>query len=272
MMEEPQIPKAFSRLNALSNTSNKDKPPMPSAQKKLFGCPVCGFRVEGREEACPRCGTAYNKTTMFECPFCGELVSHLANSCPSCHITYDDFYSTSNAKGKEESIDKLLMDIIEMESSQIKAEPKKFSCHNCSWMLDGTEEKCPKCGASLVDDSAFICPVCGAAVTESQTKCPECGANFVSEEGEAAPPEEPAPRPPPQEPVIESAPLMTFPEPMEFQEEPVEAPPIVEPTQEPPTEPSETAPQVKKTRTRKLKAKPKTGATGGTQQKKKSAT
>jgi hypothetical protein len=55
---------------------------------------------------------------------------------------------------------------------------------------------------------------------------------------------------------------------MEFQEEPVEAPPIVEQLQEPSTAPSETAPQVKKARTRKLKAKPKTGATGGAQQKK----
>jgi rubrerythrin len=245
---------------------------MPSQEKKLFGCPVCGFRVEGREEACPRCGTAYNKTTMFECPFCSELVSHLASSCPSCHIKYDDFHSATNAKASEESIDRLLMEIIEMESNQVKAEPKKFSCHNCSWMLDGTEEKCPKCGASLVDEAAFICPVCGAAVTESQTKCPDCGANFVDEEGETAPTEEPAPRPPPREPVIESAPITTFPEPMEFQEEPTDVEPVAEPPQEGLQTPAETAPPVKKTRTRKLKAKPKTGAAGGAQQKKKPAT
>jgi uncharacterized Zn finger protein (UPF0148 family) len=139
-------------------------------------------------------------------------------------------------------------------------------------MLDGTEEKCPKCGASLVDEASFICPVCGAAVTESQTKCPDCGANFVGEEGEQAPPEEPAPRPPPSKPAIESAHTITFPEPMEFQEEPAEVTPVVETPQEVLQTPAETAPQVKKARTRKLKAKPRTGAAGGAQQKKKPAT
>jgi hypothetical protein len=59
---------------------------------------------------------------------------------------------------------------------------------------------------------------------------------------------------------------------MEFQEESTDVKPVAEPPQEVLQTPAETAPSAKKMRTRKLKAKPKTGVAGGAQQKKKPAT
>jgi len=155
---------------------------MASESKKLFGCPVCGFRVTGKEDACPRCGSKYDENTRFECPFCGEHVQQTATSCPSCHVTYVDFIEKAGAKATDQSIDELLMQIIEMEARQVKKEAKKLSCPKCSWLLDGSEDRCPKCGADFSSDLSYQCPVCGATVLEESATCKECGANFVDEQ------------------------------------------------------------------------------------------
>jgi len=159
---------------------------MAPESKKLFGCPVCGFRVTGKEEECPRCGSKYDKNTRFECPFCGEHVQQTATSCPSCHVTYVDFIEKVGAKANEQSIDELLMQIIEMEAHQVKQEAKKLGCPKCSWLLDGSEDRCPKCGADFSSDLSYQCPVCGATVLEDSATCKECGANFINEQQKAS--------------------------------------------------------------------------------------
>ena len=89
-------------------------------RKNLFGCPVCGFRVTGSEDVCPRCGTRYGKGTKFECPFCGEHVNPSSPVCPACHVSYDEFHQRTDKKDSEESIDSLLTEIISLESEQVK--------------------------------------------------------------------------------------------------------------------------------------------------------
>ncbi len=148
--------------------------------KKLFGCPTCGFRVTGREEACPRCSVRYGKNTLFECPFCGEHVDPTSVSCPSCHVAYREFYSKSDSRNTDESIDILLTEIIAIESQQVREEDKKLSCPSCSWMLDGTEARCPKCGATFDDNVSYQCPICAALVAAEALKCDECGSDFAS--------------------------------------------------------------------------------------------
>ena len=153
---------------------------MSSDVKELFGCPFCGYRVSTTEASCPRCGSKFTDDTMFECPFCGDMVSPGSKKCPSCHVDFAEFLSKSQKKMSHVSMDKLLMDIINLESSQIKQEQRKiFSCPNCSWMLDGTEDKCPRCGTDFAEDSAFQCPICGAFVDPDASKCVECGAVFA---------------------------------------------------------------------------------------------
>jgi hypothetical protein len=63
----------------------------------------------------------------------------------------------------------------------VKHEPKKFSCPDCSWLLDGSEGKCPKCGKDLSDEFALQCPICGASVSSDSSSCAECGAKFDDE-------------------------------------------------------------------------------------------
>lgn len=148
----------------------------------MFGCPVCGFRVDPDQKVCSRCGNEFSDSTKFECPFCGELVPQGVKQCPSCHVDYLDFKERAETVGGEDSIDSLLLDIIKLESSSVKEEEKKFSCPQCSWMLEGTETKCPKCGKSFEEDVSFQCPVCGAAVGADDSKCQECGAAFTEDE------------------------------------------------------------------------------------------
>lgn len=157
---------------------------MARNKDKMFGCPACGYRVSSGEEACPRCGNAFNKETRFECPFCGELVEGGAKSCQACHVNYGEFKEKTEARGGDDSIDSLLVEIIKLESMSIKQDDKRFSCPKCAWMLDGSEEKCPKCGESFSSDVSFQCPICGASVSPDSIKCSECGTGF-SEEDEA---------------------------------------------------------------------------------------
>lgn len=159
---------------------------MASETNDLFGCPFCGFRVRTTDDTCPRCGNKFSDGTLFECPFCGDMVAPGIAECPSCHVNFSDFISKSTHKVSEDSIDSLLMEIISLESSQIKREDKKnISCPKCSWMLDGSEDKCPKCGANLSEDASLQCPICGSFVNSASTKCSECGTLFAGDKAAA---------------------------------------------------------------------------------------
>jgi len=162
---------------------------MAVSTSKIFGCPVCGFRVSHDAGACPRCGSKFNSSTRFECPFCGELIDPRGGSCSSCHVDFKDFGDRTKDKGSEDSIDSLLSDIIMLESSEVKKEDRRLSCPNCSWLLQGNEKTCPKCGTNLEEDVSFQCPVCAELVVLTATECPACGAVFLEE----PPPEEPQP-------------------------------------------------------------------------------
>jgi len=150
---------------------------------KMFGCPVCGFRVAPTDETCSRCGNRFTQATKFECPFCGELVERGAKSCPVCHVNYSDLRERAEARGGDDSIDSLLTEIIRLEAASVKTEDKKLSCPNCSWLIDSSEEKCPKCGRSFMEDVSYQCPVCGLMIRAEADKCPECGT-LLAEEAE----------------------------------------------------------------------------------------
>lgn len=155
---------------------------MALERKKLFGCPSCGFRVNGVEASCPRCNAEFGKDVRFECPFCGETVAPSMKECPSCHTTYDAFVSEAEKRLTDESIDRLLTDIIEKESKQVREEGKRLSCPKCNWMVDRTEEKCPRCGIVFSEAVAYQCPICAALVAADTEICEECKAVFVTEE------------------------------------------------------------------------------------------
>ena len=155
--------------------------PMASGTAKMFGCPFCGFRISPSDEVCSRCGNQFVDSTKFECPFCGELVERGAKSCPVCHVNYTEFRERAEARGGDDSIDSLLTEIIRLESASVKKEDKKLSCPDCSWLLDGSEEKCPKCGHSFAEDVSYQCPVCGSEIRADASQCPGCGAKFAPE-------------------------------------------------------------------------------------------
>ena len=163
---------------------------------RMFGCPVCGYRIGGTEPVCPRCNNKFDRAMKLECPFCGELVDPRAKVCPVCHVDYHEFREKTKRKGSDSNIDDILNEIIKLESTEVKEAPKKFSCPNCSWLLDGSESKCPKCGKSLEEDEyAFQCPICGSPVPSDAIVCPECGIPFEKHEAEG-PPARPAAKPP----------------------------------------------------------------------------
>jgi len=151
---------------------------------KLFGCPYCGFRVDPGEDLCSRCGNAFGSGTKFECPFCGDLVAPGMDECPSCHINFTEFQTHVKKTAKTDSMDTLLMDIIELEAGNVEKEGKKFSCPTCDLLLNGSETECPRCRMDLTEGATFQCPTCGEFVDPSAEKCPECGAMF--EVGEPA--------------------------------------------------------------------------------------
>lgn len=169
--------------------------------QRILGCPICGYRVDPKDHNCPRCGSEFYEGTKFECPFCGGLVSSNSKFCPNCRVDYGDFGERTTAKVSEDSIDALLTEIIGLESSQVKAEAKRYSCPNCSWMLEGSERICPRCKHDLVVDLSFQCPVCGTIVGSSAKVCPECGANFEEAEEVEEAPEQKLEIPPPKEKV-----------------------------------------------------------------------
>lgn len=159
---------------------------------RIFGCPTCGFRVSDGDVTCPRCGIRFSSETKFECPFCGDLVDQGSAECPSCRVNYGDFKEKTQARGGDDSIDTLLLEIIRLEAQSARTETRKFSCPGCSWMLDSGTERCPRCGRDLTaEEEAFQCPICGSAVSSDATSCPECGSSFEVEaeaSGQAAEP------------------------------------------------------------------------------------
>lgn len=156
---------------------------MAREKKKLFGCPACGFRVSGTEETCSRCGARFGDRARFECPFCGEPVSPDDVRCPSCMVRFKDFVSKAEKRASDKSIDGLLIDIIEKEAKEVKEQGKKLSCPMCSWLVDGSEEACPKCGIIFSETVAYQCPVCAALVSAETAECGECGSVFLDMEG-----------------------------------------------------------------------------------------
>lgn len=147
-------------------------------KKRLLGCPACGFRVSGDEDTCSRCGARFGDQAKFECPFCGEPVSPDENRCPSCMVRFKDFSKTEK-RASEKSIDGLLMEIIEKEAAEVKEQDKKLSCPMCSWLVDGSEQTCPKCGVIFSETVAYQCPVCAALISAETAKCGECGSVFL---------------------------------------------------------------------------------------------
>jgi DNA-directed RNA polymerase subunit RPC12/RpoP len=102
-------------------------------------------------------------------------------------VNYIEFKEKTEARGGDDSIDNILLEIIKLESLAVKEEEKKLSCPICSWMLNGNETVCPKCGKSFVEDVTFQCPVCGSLVSADAVRCSECGSTFEEEaEGRAA--------------------------------------------------------------------------------------
>ncbi|MEM0344292.1 MAG: zinc ribbon domain-containing protein [Thermoplasmata archaeon] len=154
---------------------------MEAEGSRILGCPNCGFRVAPQDEECPRCGNRFATETKFECPFCGELVPRGAEACPSCFVNFAEFQHRAVAQASDESIDKLLIEIINMEASEAKAQDKRLSCPRCSWLLDGNEETCPKCGMAFTADAVYQCPICGAIVSATARSCSECGTPFSDE-------------------------------------------------------------------------------------------
>jgi len=261
---------------------------MASGTAKMFGCPFCGFRINPSDDVCSRCGNRFIESTRFECPFCGELVERGAKACPVCHVNYTEFRERAEARGGDDSIDSLLTEIIRLEAASVKKEDKKLSCPECSWLLDGSEEKCPKCGHSFAEDVSYQCPVCGSEIRADSDKCPSCGAMFTQEGAteeeiaseheeassaldeilthadkesksavesdenmamkQAVPEEAPEPKP-------ESAELQSKTE--AAPDEQMDAGTSEPGQRERTVSPQETTSQPKKTRTRKLKAKPK---------------
>lgn len=210
---------------------------MTAESLKIFGCPTCGFRIGDRDTSCPRCGHSFSDGTKFECPFCGDLVDHGASSCPSCHVNYSEFKEKTVARGGDEAIDQLLLDIIELEADSAGHETKKFSCPSCSLLLEGTESSCPRCGKDFEEDVSFQCPICGSTVAADVTECPECGSSFESAAGEQESAEPVPDRVAEEE---EARPAVVFErreEPVQVAEEEPERPRTPEPVEEPEPEP-----------------------------------
>jgi hypothetical protein len=166
---------------------------MASPERKIFGCPKCGVRISGFEEACPSCGTSFTKNTLFECPFCGGKVKATANSCPHCEIAYNGFTEEQKETPRKKSIDEVISELEKGLSEERRAAPK--TCPKCSSPMTGPGGSCPRCDSAADQEVLIQCPICGTPVGLDAAKCPGCGAEFEEEE----PAEQPEPAP--EEPV-----------------------------------------------------------------------
>src|SRR5512139_2514395 len=136
---------------------------------RMVTCPACGMTVSGLESSCPRCGREFEKKTVFECPFCSSKIPENSAKCPICQIELSGVSDKAKASTVDNSLDLLLDDLIEIESAQVKKEDKRFCCPKCTWLLDGSESKCPNCGQVLAGESGLQCPICGTLVSKDFT-------------------------------------------------------------------------------------------------------
>lgn len=159
--------------------------------------------VTGQEDACPRCGKKFDRYVKFECPFCGELVLIGTKRCPFCKLDLSGLSDSIKPPTVEKTMDELLNDLIEIESTHVEKADKKFCCPKCTCLLDGTETKCPRCGQALTGNMGLRCPICGTSTEKGMKVCPRCGITLekVSEEAKPlisfvpAPKREPVPEP-----------------------------------------------------------------------------
>ena len=164
--------------------------------QSVLGCPACGMHITGTESECPRCHHKFEDGIRFECPFCGGLIPKGSKRCPTCQIDLMTFPG-STQQSVEQTADTILDELIKLESSLIKQDEKKYCCPGCSWLLAGSEQKCPRCGRALVDDTGVACPICFAPIQKDSKECPRCGAILRVEK---APATAPPPVPPPPQP------------------------------------------------------------------------
>lgn len=52
-----------------------------------------------------------------------------------------------------------------------------LGCVSCGKTVSGSEETCPRCGASFAE-AYFECPFCGEVVLAGTSKCRACGTEF----------------------------------------------------------------------------------------------
>ena len=151
------------------------------------------MRIDGTESECPRCHKKFEVGFKFECPFCGGLIPKGSERCPTCLIDLGSF-GGQDRETVEKKTDSILDELIQLESSLIKQEEKRFCCPECSWLLSGTESKCPKCGRPLVNGDGPVCPICMAPISKDATECARCGATLkIVREPEPAAPAPPVP-------------------------------------------------------------------------------
>ena len=136
---------------------------------------MCGARVSGDEPACPGCGATFTKETKFECPFCAALVPHDSETCPHCGISL----KLPEEKPIETTLNELLEQVIREETQEERAKGKRFSCPNCSYLLVGTEDKCPKCSYEFTKVNQVHCPICASLIPSTSNKCPICDRALV---------------------------------------------------------------------------------------------
>lgn len=143
--------------------------------QRVLGCPACGMRITGTESECPRCHHKFEEDFKFECPFCGSLIPKGSERCPTCLIDLRGF-GGQDQESVEKKTNDILEDLIQLESTLMKQEEKSFCCPTCSWLLNGTESKCPKCGRLLSEDEDLTCPICLSPMPRDASECPKCGA------------------------------------------------------------------------------------------------
>jgi hypothetical protein len=134
----------------------------------------------------------------FECPYCGELVVEGSTTCPSCRLSFSESLKSKEPAASEKTIDQLLDEIMSLKPREAKKEERRATCPGCSWPLDGSESRCPKCGREFTPAKGRPCPICATLVPMGTYECPRCGAHLdrrASAKTSAAAPEAPTATP-----------------------------------------------------------------------------
>jgi len=157
------------------------------------------------------------------CPICDSPIEKGAKKCSFCGTDLTIFGSESEeALNQEERMVKESYETAPKSPPPAQptpapapvAEPAQgdatFQCPNCNGMVKESDNVCPHCGATFVEDETtqFECPACSTLVDASATKCPGCGALFVEDTGAVPDAAQPAPAPiaPPAAPITAAAP------------------------------------------------------------------